>query len=176
MCGLLTNHRHGNHVLMYESTFKLTRYLVVILLNTPQIKAEFILDRKCFFIPLSHSHLLFRMRILFCEVEKWKRACKKRWKNACVVSMNSALGLYHTSLLLATLPVWWWSFYIELYAKISPSERQSAASGKLVWNQHIKVLHYSTLKCKLHRLLITYIRPGGGGTRMSRGVSGLSKN
>ena len=36
-----------------------------------------------------------------------------------------ALSLYHTTLALAALPLWWWNFCIQHYAKISPSERQS---------------------------------------------------
>ena len=57
--------------------------------SAQQGKAEFILDRKRFFIALSHftfSHVHFSL-----WGRKLKRACKKAMnKNTCVVSMNSA--------------------------------------------------------------------------------------
>ena len=55
-------------------------------------KAEFILERKHFFIALSHAHFTLSpmMRILVCEVENDNAHARKRWKNACIFSMNSA--------------------------------------------------------------------------------------
>ena len=69
------NLRDGKRLLSFES-FKLNSYL-----------------NASIFLSLCHMRIsLFRMRILVCEVEKWKRACEKAMQNACVVSMNSALS------------------------------------------------------------------------------------
>ena len=51
-------------------------------IHATKSKAEFILERKRFFLSLCHMCIsLFPMGILVCEVEKWKRACEKAIKN-----------------------------------------------------------------------------------------------
>ena len=68
----------------------------------------------------------FWMRCTLCIVIFGRTHCMQTVHLIIFCPINSVWSLYHTTLLLAALPLWWWNFCIQLYAKISPSGRQSS--------------------------------------------------